>query len=373
MKKRITFLIRSLENGGAERQLVTLVEALDKDKFDVSLICFYGGGVLEKQIEKNSQVKFLSLEKKGRWDIFEFWNKLFLYIKELQPDILYGYLGASHLMTIFLKIFYPSTVMVWGVRSSYVDLSQYDWLENLIFKLQCVLSHFSNLIIVNSHAGRNYHLAHGFPDSKMIVIPNGIDTEKYQPKPELRAKVRAEWDIATEAVLIGRIGRLDPMKDYPTFLKAAALFYNKRKDARFVCVGSGTNHYLDELLQLAEQLGISEQVIWAGSRSDMLAVYSALDIGCSSSYGEGFPNVIGEAMACGIPCVVTDVGDSAWIVGDTGIVVPPQDPKALAEGWLSCLERDMTEMAQKARMRILENFSVKHLVHQTTEVLWQKV
>lgn len=373
MKKRLTFLIRSLENGGAERQLITLVKALDKDKFDVSLICFYGGGVLEKQIEKNSEIRLLSLEKKGRWDLVKFWYSLFFCIKEIQPDILYGYLGASHLMTIFLKKFYPSIVMIWGVRSSYVDLSRYDWLENLIFKLQCFFSHFADLIIVNSYSGRDYHLAHGFPDSKMRVIPNGIDTEQYQPKPELKSNVRSEWGVTKETFLIGRIGRLDPMKDYPTFLKAAALFYKQKKDARFVCVGSGTGYYLQELLQLAKELGIGEQVIWAGARSDMAAVYSALDIACSSSYGEGFPNVIGEAMACGLPCVVTDVGDSAWIVGDTGIVVPPQDPEALAAGLLSCRERNLYQMGHKARNRIIDNFSVEQLVKQTTEVLWQKV
>ncbi len=373
MKKRLTFLIRSLENGGAEKQLITLVKNLDQKKFDLSLICFYGGGVLEKEIEKNSHIRLISLEKKGRWDLVKFWYRLFFYITEIQPDILYGYLGASHLMTILLKIFNPSTLMVWGVRSSYVDFSRYDWLESFIFKLQCFFSRFADLIIVNSYAGRDYHVGHGFPNSKMIVVPNGIDTDRYQPKPDLRAKVRSEWGVARETFLIGRIGRLDPMKDYPTFLKAAALFYKQRKDARFVCVGSGTDNYLDELLQLAKQLGIAEQVIWAGSRSDMPAVYSALDIACSSSYGEGFPNVIGEAMACGVPCVVTNVGDSAWIVGDTGIIVTPQDPEALASALLSCGERNLDEMGQKARIRIVENFSVDQLVKQTTEVLWQKV
>lgn len=373
MKKRLTFLIRSLDNGGAERQLITLVKTLDKEKFDLSLMCFYGGGFLEKEIKKNTHIRLICLKKKGRWDLVKFWNKLFFYTKEIRPDIVYGYLGASHLMTILLKIFNPSTLMVWGVRSSYVDLSRYDLLESLIFKFQCFFSHFADLIIVNSHAGRDYHLAHGFPASKMIVIPNGIDTTLYQPHPEWREKVRSEWGVTTETFLIGRIGRLDPMKDYPIFLKAAALFYKQRKDARFVCVGSGTNNYLNELLQLAKQLGIAEQVIWAGARSDMPAVYSALDIACSSSYGEGFPNVIGEAMACGVPSVVTDVGDSAWIVGDTGIVVPPQNPEALAAGLLLCGEGNLSEMGQKARIRIVENFSVEQLVKQTTEVLWQKV
>jgi glycosyltransferase involved in cell wall biosynthesis len=203
----------------------------------------------------------------------------------------------------------------------------------------------------------------------MVVISNGIDTERFQPDSEAGAKVRSEWGISEKIILIGLVGRLDPMKDHPTFLKAAALLCKEREDVHFVCVGIGSEHYTLELQQLTSELDISEKVIWAGGRSDMPTVHNALNIASSSSsYGEGFANVIGEAMACGVPCVVTDVGDSAWIVGDTGIVVPPKNPEALAAGWNSLLNLAVTErvaLAEKARKTIVENFSLRNLVQKT--------
>nr|WP_277878921.1 MULTISPECIES: glycosyltransferase [unclassified Coleofasciculus] len=208
----------------------------------------------------------------------------------------------------------------------------------------------------------------------MLVIPNGIDTEHFKPSLETRAKVRTEWEISEDTILIGLVGRLDPMKDHPTFLRAAALLCKQRQDVRFVCVGTGSESYAQKLYQLAKKLDISEKVIWAGARADMPMVYNALDIATSSSsYGEGFSNAIGEAMACSVPCVVTDVGDSSWIVDDTGLVVLPQSSEALLAGWLTCLGRDRNAMGLKARSRIVEHFSVKQLVEQTEEALWLKV
>jgi|SRR5919199_354500 glycosyltransferase involved in cell wall biosynthesis len=365
---KVAFLIRSLHYGGAERQLVTLAKSLAKEGFNITVLFFYPGGTLEKEL-KDSGVQLISLEKRGRWDIFGFFRRLIGHIKRINPDILHGYLGVSNLLTLCLKPLFPSTPMVWGVRASNVDLSRYDWLSRLTFQLECFLSRFADLIIVNSHAGCAYHLAHGFPAKKMVVIPNGIDTERFQPDLEARVTVRSEWGIPEQKVLIGLVGRLDPMKDHPTFLRAAALLYQQRQDVCFVCVGTGSEDYAQELYELTRELGISDRVIWAGARADMPRVYNALDISVCSSYGEGFPNVIGEAMACGIPCVVTDVGDSALIVKDAGVVVPPQNPEALAAGLALCLEKNGSTMKIKARPHIIQNFSVQNLVEKTEQLL----
>ena len=366
---RVTFLIRDLNYGGAERQLVTLVKALNQNLFEIAVLTFYSGAPLEQEL-KDSGIRLISLEKQGRWDVFGFFWRLVKHLKENPPDILHGYLGVANLLTICLKPFLPSTRMIWGVRASNIDLSRYDWLENLTFKLECFCSGFAEEIVVNSQAGYSYHLARGFPASKMLVIPNGIDTERFGPDWEAGVKVRGEWGISSEAILIGLVGRLDPMKDHPTFLQAAALLSRENQDIYFVCVGTGQAIYAQKLYQLADDLGISAKVIWAGVRADMPAVQNALDIACSASaFGEGFANVIGEAMACGVPCVVTDVGDSAWIVGDTGIVVPPQDIESLAAAWKLCLTRDRKEMGRKARSRIVENFSVQQLADRTEKAL----
>ncbi|MEP0854543.1 glycosyltransferase [Trichocoleus sp. DQ-U1] len=368
----IAFLIRSLNYGGAERQLITLVKGLDKKKFNITVLYFYSGGALEKDLQ-DIGINLICLKKRDRWDVVGFLWRLVSHLKCITPNVLHGFMGTSNLLTIFLKLFFPSTKMMWGVRASNVDLSRYDWLSLLIFKLECLFSRFADLIVVNSHAGQAYHLAHGFPANKIVVIPNGIDTELFKPHKEARARVRAEWNIAEDTILIGLVGRLDPLKDHPTFLNAAALLCQERKNLHFVCVGSGLESYANELYRLCEELGISNKVIWAGARADMPAVHNSLDIAASSSYTEGFPNVIGEAMACGVPCVVTDVGDSAWIVGDTGVVVGKQNPEALALGWVACLESDRSVLGLKARARIVENFSVKQLVKQTEVVLWRKV
>lgn len=371
---KIAFLIRDLNYGGAQRQLVTLVKALDKQGFDITVLCFYPGGPLEKNLE-DSQVKVISLEKRGRWDLFSFFWRLVHCLKDIQPDVLHGYLSESNVLTTFVKPFFPSTRIIWGVRVSDVDLIYSDWLSRLNFQWECFFSRFADLIIVNSKAGRDYHLAHGFPADKMVVIPNGIDSDRFKPDLEAKVKVRSEWGIPDDTLLIGMVGRLAPMKDYPTFLKAAALLCNDRQDVRFVCVGSGSEDYTQELYQLTAQLNLSEKVIWAGSRADMPAVYNAFDILCSSSaYGEGFANVIGEAMACGIPCVVTDVGDSAWIVENVGTVVPAQNPEALVAGWRSLIEQQQyknTELKLNARTRIISEFNGNKLLQNVVSLLQQ--
>ncbi|HAC66278.1 MAG TPA: group 1 glycosyl transferase [Cyanothece sp. UBA12306] len=366
-RKKLVFLIRSLDIGGAQRQLIALTKALNKKNFEITVLTFYSGGELGEEL-KDHEINLISLEKGGRWDIWKFFWRMIHQLNEIKPDVLHGYLSTANIFTVLLKPLFPRTKMVWGVRASNIDLSRYDWLVRVSFKLECWLSPLADLIIVNSKAGKIYHIDHGFPSKKMAIIPNGIDTEYFQPDNYSRIKLRQEWKISDDIILIGLVGRLDPIKDHPTFLKAAALSLKERQDIRWICVGSGSDKYTQELYQLAEDLRISEQVIWAGAKNNMPAVYNALDIACCCSYGEGFPNVVGEAMACGIPCVVTDVGDCAWIVGDTGIVVPPQNPQALVSGWKYCLERDRKEIAIKSRERIRKNFTTNSLA-QNTEVL----
>lgn len=365
-------MIRSLEQGGAERQLVTLARLLDPLQFEVTIVTFYGGGALAAEL-RDTHVRLITMEKQGRWDIWRFLLQLVQQLRALAPDALHGYLSGANLLASLLQPCLPGTRIVWGVRASNMDLHRYDWLSRLEFRLQCVLARAADLIIINSAAGHAYHLAHGFPGDRMVVIPNGIDTDYYRPDPPARLRLRAAWGIAEKITLIGLVGRLDPMKDHPTFLRAAALLARERPDVRFVCVGEGNESYARQLHQLADDLQISAQVIWAGGRTDMPAVYNALDLlTSSSSFGEGFSNVIGEAMACGVPCVVTAVGDSALIVGEAGIKVPPGDPAALAAGWrhmLLRLQDDRVRLAATLRERIVEQFSRDLLVSRTAAAL----
>ena len=372
MKKKVVFLIRDLNYGGAQRQLVTLVKALhQEDCLDVTVLHFYSGGPLLKDLIDRG-ITVISLEKQERWDVLGFFGRLFGHLKRIQPDVLHGYLGESNIVSIFVKPFFPSTRIIWGIRESNTPSDRYGWLGTLLSLLERLLSSFTDLIIVNSHTGKTDYLDRGYAPDKMVVISNGIDTEHFQPDSEAGAKVRLEWGISPNTILIGLVGRLNPMKDHPTFLKAAALLSKEMEDVHFVCVGVGEENYAKELYQLTDDLGIYEKIIWAGGRSDMPAVFNAVNIACSSSSdGEGFPNVVGEAMACGVPCVVTDVGDSAWIVGDKGIVVPPKNPEALKTAINSLIEKTNLDdyNRQEIRQLIVEQFSVRQLVLKTQAAL----
>ncbi len=367
----IVFLVRSLEYGGAERQVVTLANALDKTCFNVTILCLYSGGELETQLDNG--VQLICLEKRDRWDILFFLWRLYRVLKEIKPAVLHGYLSTQNLLTILFKPFFPATRMFWGIRATKVDFSHYGWLAALLFKLECFFSQFADLIIVNSDAGYKYHLLQGFSGDKMVVINNGIDTNLFKANSKYRIKVRSEWQVLPNTILIGLIGRLDPMKDHPTFLRAAALLSKNERDVVFVCVGTGEKNYTYKLQQLAAQLEIADKVKWAGSRTNMVEVYNAFDIVVSSSCeGEGFANAVSEAMACGVPCIVTNVGDSALIVGDIGLVILPKNPQALAsalQNFIDLSPPQRAELGFRGRARIENNFSVPQLVKTTADYL----
>jgi len=369
-KGGVAFLLRSLNFGGAERQLVTLVVGLHRRRRRVVVLVFYPGGPLEAEL-RSAGVPVRIIGKSGRWDVGGFTRRLLAAVRAESPAVLHAYLDVPNVVAALLKPVLPGRVrVVWGVRASNMDLRRYDRFSRATFALLRSLARVPHLIIANSRAGAEYHSARGFPAERLIVIPNGIDTARFRPNPEARERLRAEWRVTDGEVVVGVVGRLDPMKDHPTFLEAAARVAAERPEARFVCVGDGPAPYRAELQRRARALGIGERLVWAPARSSVADVYSALDVHCSaSSYGEGFPNVVGEAMACGTPCVVTDVGDSALVVGDQGRVVPPGNPPALALAIVASLAEGGWPRVE-ARARICGCFSVERLIEATEEVLW---
>ncbi len=362
---KILFLLRALNCGGAERQLVLLARGLRQRGHDVAVAVFYPGGPLEVEL-RESAVPVISLHKRGRWDVLRFLARLVHTVLHERPDVLHSYI--SNLVTVFVQPFLPSMKIVWGVRSSYMDFSRYNWLFRASYALACRLSRSADLIIANSHAGRQCHVASGYPEEKMVVIPNGIDTTQFFPNSDARGRIRAEWGVLREEELIGLVGRLDPMKDHETFFQAALLLLQARRTARFVCVGDGPSEYRTLLQDRARSLGLSDHIMWVGMRSDVADVYNALDLLVNCSYGEGFSNVIGEAMACGIPCVVTDVGDSGLVIGGMGELVPTKDPVALKRGMQRLLDRKPG--AAEIRRRIVESFSLESLILTTEHTLF---
>jgi glycosyltransferase involved in cell wall biosynthesis len=362
---KILFLSRSLGRGGAERQLVSLASALSKRGHFTKIAVFYSGGALESDLRKTG-VPVTVMEKHGRWDIVSFLSRIALLLRRERPDVLHSYLTVPNLLSIMFKPLHPRTRVVLGIRASDMDLNRYDWLARLTYKMECWLSRYADLIICNSHAGMEHASRNGFPAHKMVVIPNGIDTDMFHPDTHARNLIRAEWGIRVGYKLIGLVARLDPMKDHPTFLQAASLLAQKRDDVYFACVGDGPSEYRAWLQEMASKSGLKNRIIWTGSRSDMPSVYNAFDIvTSSSSFGEGFSNAIGETMACGVPCVVTDVGDSAAIVGQCGVVVPRRSPESLVNAWIQFLEGRLVFTPSAIRERIVREFSLESLARNT--------
>lgn len=358
----VFLLVRSLESGGAERQLVELARSLQERGHGVTIATFYRRGPLIADVER-AGIPLVDLEKSGRWEILKFLVRARGALRLAHADVLYSFLGGANILAAAMRSATPRTKLVWSVRSSDVDLSRYDWLHRLSFRIERLLSGTPDLIIANSHAGRDHAVANGFPLHRIEVVPNGIDTQRFRPNPALRRKQRLAWGLADHQIAVGVLARLDPMKGQEAFLQAAAQVAKLRHDLRFFCVGSGPEE--SRLKRLASGLGIQKEVQFTGAAHDPVASLNGFDICCSPSLSEGFSNAIAEAMSCGVPCVVTDVGDSAKIVGDLGIVVPPSDPDALANAILKAVTGLSQAQKKRARERIVSNFSVAAMVEGT--------
>ena len=368
---RIALLIRKLEPGGAERQLVALANGIDRRHFEPTILTFYPSDG-SAAILGTGDAAITDLNKKGRWDLVEFEVRLVRTLRAIRPDIVHAFQGPPNLLALLAKPFVPDLRVVWGERASDMDLSQYDYSRRLTFALNRRVARYADLIVSNSEAGRAHARGHGFPADKLRVIPNGIDTDRFRPDPTAGAAIRREWNVAPDEPLIGLVARLDPKKDHANFLKAAALLKREKPNVKFVCVGGGTAERTTDLHARAGSLGIADRLVWVGERQDMPAVYNALDINTlSSAFGEGFPNTVGEAMAVGIPCVVTDTGDCRRIVEESGVVAPRSDPDAIAEGWRKLLALDDSQrstLGKSCQDRIVSQYSLPVMIHSMEEI-----
>ncbi len=357
----LLLLIGSLNIGGAERQVVELVKHIDKTNFKITVGLFYNEGELRAEIKGIQNTNLLCLNKSGRWDLFNFTNNLRKTITKIHPDIVYSFMPGANILGLFSCKLAGNSKLVWGVRATKIEERNYHWFNRVNQHLQKMLSPLPDAIIINSYSGYKYLIDSGYKNKKMIVIPNGTNTEHFRPDKNSRKLIRKELGLRENERLIGMVARFDPMKDHRNFLNAAHILIQKHRNVKFLCIGSGPQKYKKEIYLECEKLGLKNYVIWEPNRNDMPALYNAFDISTlSSSYGEGFPNAISEAMACGVPCVTTDVGDSAQIVGDTGIVVPPKNPKALAIGWyklLKNIENKNLFFCKRSRDRILSKFN----------------
>jgi glycosyltransferase involved in cell wall biosynthesis len=253
--------------------------------------------------------------------------------------------------------------VIWGIRNSVLDPATTSRSTLLAVRAGALLSRvIPSKIVCCSERARAEHEHMGYQAGKMLVIPNGFDTEKFKPDEDARIEVRRELGLSGTAQVIGLFARYDPQKDHRTFVAAALKAAERFPQLHFILSGEGIVASNAELAKLIAHEGIADRIHLLGRRQDMPRLMAALDVATlSSAYGEAFPNVLGEAMACAVPCVATDVGDSADIIGDTGRVVAPRRPDQLADAWGTLLNGG-TEMrhalGQAARARVLERFDL---------------
>lgn len=356
--------------GGAEMMLYKLLSYIDRSRFYNVVVSLTSESDLGNQIKAlGIPVYYLDMAPGGQPGPGGIW-RLWRILRRERPDILQTWLYLADMMGLMAGKLAGVPVILWNLRCSGINHSTRSAMG---LGILAKLSGFPRGVVVNSAAGKRLHESLGYRPRRWKLIPNGFDLDRFSPDPLARSALRKELELPEDAMLVGLVARYDPLKDHATFLKAAGCLLKDygMQNVSFVLVGRGINRYNNDLIKCINSLSLDRNVFLLDERKDIEIVTSAFDVAVSSSYSEGFSNTIGEAMACGVPCVVTDVGDSANIVGDSGIAVPPQDHRALAEAWakvLSLNDNERKALGQAARHRIASMFSIQSIVKQYEEL-----
>ncbi len=365
---RLVHLITSLQVGGAQAHLVKTVSRFRTDRIASTVISLVPGGRMAQEL-KAAGVSVLSLGMRPGWPGPLGFLRLVFLLRRLRPHVVQTYLYHADLVGFLAARAAGVPAIFWNVRQSSMEFSRYGRTTGLTARLCARLSPRVDRILVNSRAGLAAHALLGYDPERMVVIPNGFELSRFRPHPPSSGEVRQELGLGPRARLVGMLARFDPQKDHETFLHAAGLLQARHPDAFFLLAGKGVTPDNPAFARLVAAAPVDpERLRLLGERPDPPRLLAALEVYVSSSaFGEGFANAIGEAMACGVPCVVTDVGDSADIVGDTGLVVPPRRPQGLAhalDAALSWPEVSRAARGVAARARIRENFDIDRIAAQ---------
>jgi glycosyltransferase involved in cell wall biosynthesis len=362
---RVTHLITDLDTGGAEMMLARLVEAFSANRRIESTVVSLGApGPLADRIEAAGvRVSALGM-RPGRPDPRGLWRLVRLLRRE-RAALVQTWLYHADLAGLLAGAL-ARVPVVWNIRCAELDPRDHPSSLATLLRALALASRYPAAVICNSQAGQRAHERLGYAPRRWAVIPNGFDTNVFRPCPAATSELRRELGVPDASKLVGLMARFHPMKDHPTFVGAAQVVIAAKPDVHFVAAGRGVDSS-PSLQALLDDRGLRAHVHLLPERRDAPRFLAALDVAVSSSYGEAFPNVVGEAMACGTPCVVTDVGDSARIVGEAGVVVPPRDPAALAAGIARLLEMAPPARAAlkaAARDRIATEFSLQRAAAQ---------
>lgn len=285
--------------------------------------------------------------------------RLAAVVRAVRPAILQGWMHHGNLAASIGGWLQPGRPSVlWNIRHSLADINVEPRTTRAILRWQARTSHGPASIIYNSRAAATQYAAIGFDSESAIVIPNGFNCTDFAPDSSARARLGATFGIRGNAAIVAMVARNHPMKSVENLVEAIAMARKAGHDLHLLLVGKG----MDRGIPALRLLPADRQTV-SGERGDVARWLPGADIvALSSRWGEAFPNILGEAMACGVPCVTTDVGDSGWVVGNTGLVVPPGDIAALAHalGRLDRLGSDGRRMlGRAARARAMAEFSLE--------------
>lgn len=365
MKKiKVTHIVAGLNIGGAETMLYKLLKYIDRDKFDISVISMMDDGFYGSKIrDLGFQVVPLNM-KQGRPSV----SGLFTAKKHLHDtDIIQTWLYHADLFGYILYKISKVKKLIWGIRRSNLDKDSIKGLTLMIAKINSKLSRNVDAVVSCSIKAKETHTRLGYFPENLIVIPNGFELNEFNTISYSREKLQEITGVKKNKPIIAHVGRWYYLKDHENFLKALKIVKQKKVDFHAVLVGKDITEDNYEIIDMLKKYDLTSNVTLLGRRNDIPLLMAGSDIFVSSSSGEGFPNVVGEAMACETPCVVTDVGDSAYIVGDTGSVVPSKNSLALSKGMIELLslsKEARATLGSLARQRIIDKFDIYKVTNQ---------
>lgn len=360
---KITHIIIGLNVGGAELMLKRLVDALNgKDGMQHSVISLTDLGVVGKKL-KDSGVNVVTLQMKNISSLPSILLKLRYELQKQKPDIVQTWMYHADFLGGLAAKSIGIENIVWGVRTTDVTLGRSKSTVGLR-KLCAWLSYsMPKVVVCAADAGRKVHEKVGYDPKKMKVIPNGFDFNVLKATLQQRKVLRAECGFTDTEIVIGSVGRFNLIKNQQIFIEAAALVAIKYPNARFLIVGRDNTWDNIELVNWIKQHDLEDKFILLGERSDIPICFAAMDVFCLHSKTEGFPNVLGEAMAMQLPCVATDVGDVKLLLGEAGKVVALTAPSIFRgiDELLSLNKNDLSEVGIKAYQCVKENYSLSKI------------
>lgn len=364
---KVFHITTGLNDGGAEAVLYRLATKNEPTRHHVISLMDEGkyGPLLRKA---GTKVTCLNMPR-GRLTLGGLWH-LWRLLRQERPKVVQTWMYHGDLVGGVIARLAGVERVCWGIHHTTLERGKSARSTIFVARLNARLSRWvPHAIVCCAEKTRVVHAELGYSADKMVVIPNGYDLQRFQPDADSRKRLRQEWRVSDDMCLLGLVGRFDPQKDHANLIAALAHLKQSSVEFRCVLVGTGLNESNITVVNWIAQHGLVNQVVLLGQRNDIPDVMNALDLHLLSSSAEAFPNVLAEAMACGTPCVTTDVGDAALIVGNTGWVVPPGSPEALAKAvQAACQERlihppDWSSRQNAARQRIVAHFSIKRMIN----------